>query len=40
MSEKNRTITSSTSTSIKWSKYNDTTLISQGYYYTGNYKEQ
>ena len=40
MSEKNRTITSSTSTSIKWSKYNDIALISQGYYYTGNYKEQ
>ena len=30
--------TTSTKTFIKWSTYNDTSLLNSGYYYTGNYK--
>ena len=38
-SERERTISSKGKTIKKWSKYNDTKLLKQGYYYTGNRKK-
>lgn len=38
-SERERTIISKGKTIKKWSKYNDTKLLKQGYYYTGNRKK-
>jgi len=37
-STKTRQLLSAGSTEYKWSTYNDTTLLSSGWYYTGNYK--
>lgn len=38
-SERERTLISKGQTIKKWSKYNDTELLNQGYYYTGNRKK-
>ena len=38
-STKTRTITSQGETKKTWSKYNDTSLLNDGWYYTGNKKE-
>lgn len=39
-SEQTRRLISPASTSLKWSKYNDTSLLNAGYRYTGNIKTQ